>query len=72
MEESTEFPRSRQERIPPIIAQCLERHEQQYARLVEMCLEAKEQATPSILSMGRQVVDELREELLQGNIRRQP
>lgn len=52
-----------------IIAQCLQRHERQLERLAEICLEAKDPATPAILAMGRQVVDDLRTELLRGDAR---
>ena len=56
--------RPRQERAPRIIQDCLDRHEQQYARLIEMCLNDGEPATPFIAAMGRKVVDELRDEML--------
>ena len=54
-----------------IIAQCLQRHERQLERLAEICLEAKDPATPFILATGRKVVDDLRIELLRDDIRKQ-
>lgn len=53
-----------QERIPRIIQDCLKRHEQQYDRLRERCLEARDPATPFILAMAWKVKEELREEML--------
>lgn len=58
-------------RIPRAIDDCINRNERQYARLVEMCLENNDPATPTILAMGRQVVDDLRTELLRADSRNQ-
>ena len=49
---------------PRIIRDCLERHERQYDRLIEMCIEDGDPATPFIMAMGRKVVDELRDEMV--------
>ena len=56
--------RPRQGRVPRLIQDCLDRHEQQYTRLREMCLDAGDPATPFILALARQVKDELRDEMV--------